>query len=254
MGAPHATRPDSSSGSPSRIGEFLSLTEEEQRLVQSVLDPVQHCPRHHVLRREGNDPTHVYLLVDGWVASSLSLACGRQQIVKLHLPTDILGVPSLCLTGAADSLVALTPIAIRSVPRSRLMAVFHRSPRIAASLFLSAQKERIALMEALAVMGQADASVRLAATLSGLFDRLEALGETDGDSFRLPLTQREIGEVLGITTVHANRTLRQLETTGLIARSDQRIRLIDREKLRRLAGLSQRDFQVQPSWAVDHRS
>ncbi len=253
MDGPTPTRPDSNSGSPSRVGEFLRLTEDEHREVQSILDPVQHYPRHHVLRREGNEPTHVYLLVEGWVASSLSLACGRQQIVKLHLPTDIMGVPSLCLTAAADSLVALTPIAIRSIPRSRLMHVFQRSPRIAASLFLSAQKERIALMEALAVMGQADASVRLAAMLSGLFDRLEALGKTDGDSFRLPLTQREIGEVLGITTVHANRTLRQLATTGLVARNDQRIRLIDRAKLRRLAGLPQRDFQAQPSWAIDQR-
>lgn len=251
MGAPPPTRPDSSAGSPSRVGEFVRLTEDEHRLVQSVLDPVQHCPRHHVLRREGNEPTHVYLLVEGWVASSLSLACGRQQIVKLHLPTDILGVPSLCLTTAADSLVALTPIAVRSIARSRLMAVLQRSPRIAASLFLSAQKERIALMEALAVMGQADATVRLAAMLISLFDRLEPLGETEGDSFRLPLTQREIGEVVGVTTVHVNRTLRQLEASGLVARSEQRIRLIDRAKLRRLAGLPLREFQVQPTWVAD---
>lgn len=230
------------------------MTDHERRLVQSVMDPVQHYPRHHILRREGNEPTHVYLLVEGWVASSLSLACGRQQIVKLHLPTDLLGTPSLCLTAAAESLSALTPIAVRSISRSRLMTLFQQSPRIAASVFLSAQKERIALMDALAVMGQADASVRLASMLCSLFDRLERLGETGGDSFKLPLTQREIGEVVGITTVHVNRTLRQLETSGLISRVDQRIQLLDREKLRRLAGLPRREFQVQPTWVPDYGS
>lgn len=230
------------------------MTPQEQGLVQSVMDPVQHFPRHHVLRREGNEPTHVYFLAEGWVASSLSLACGRQQIVKLYLPSDLLGVPSLCLTAAADSLVALTPISVRSVSRSRLMTLLQKSPRIAASLFLSAQKERIALMEALAVMGQADANVRLAAMLCSLFERLKPLGETEGESFRLPLTQREIGEVVGITAVHVNRTLRHLEETGLISRADQRIRLIDQAKLRRLAGLPLREFQAQPTWVPDYGS
>lgn len=254
MDPSHPTPRDSSACAIARLEEFLRMTDAERRLIQSIMDPVQHYPRHAVLRREGSEPTHVYLLVEGWVAASLSLACGRQQIVKLHLPTDLLGVPSLCLTTTADSLVALTPIAVRSISRSRMMAVFQQSPRIAASLFLSAQKERIALMDALAVMGQADAAVRLAAMLSSLNDRLEALGETEDDSFRLPLTQREIGDVVGITTVHANRTLRQLETMGLISRSDQRIRLIDRDKLRRLAGLPRREFLTQPTWVPDYGS
>ena len=227
------------------------MTDPERRLVQSILDPVQHHARHHVLRREGVEPTHVYLLLEGWVSSSLSLACGRQQIVKLHLPTDLLGVPSLCLHTAAESLVALTPIAVRSISRSRLMALFQQSPRLAASIFLTTQKEQMALMDALAVMGQADASVRLALMLCSLFNRLEDLGDTEGNSFGLPLTQREIGEVVGITTVHVNRTLRHFETSGLISRADQRIRLIDPDKLRRLAGLPRRELHIQPAWVSD---
>ena len=49
-----------------------------------------------------------------------------------------------------------------------------------------------------------------------MFSRLETVGETEDYSFRLPLTQTELGDTLGLSTVHVNRTLQELRKSGLI--------------------------------------
>jgi CRP/FNR family transcriptional regulator, anaerobic regulatory protein len=245
---------DSLSDAQGRLGEFASLSSRERAALAGLLEPVQHWPRHHVLRHEGADPSHIYLLTKGWVASSIALASGKQQIVKVHLPGDLMGEPSLCLTATADCLTAMTPIAVRAISKSRLMATFQTYPRIALSLFLSAQKERVALMESLAVIGQAPAHVRIAATLTHLFDRLSQSGDAPGGIFQMPLTQRDLGDLIGITPVHVNRTLREMDRLNLIKRSDQTIFLLDVDRLRRVAGLPARDYVYRPDWIASVRS
>lgn len=119
--------------------------------------------------------------------------------MKVHLPADLLGVPRICLHAAADSLTAMTPVAARAISRSRLMATLQHHPKVAAAVFLSVQKERIGLMESLAVIGQTGASVRLGAMLINFFERLSTTGGVTGGTFHMPLTQRDIGDLIGVT-------------------------------------------------------
>lgn len=127
------------------------------------------------------------------------------------------------------------------------MTTIEAYPRIALSLFLSAQKERVALMESLAVVGQAPAHVRIAATLTNLFDRLSERGDAPRGMFHMPLTQRDLGDLIGITPVHVNRTLREMDRLHLIKRSDQTISLLDVDRLRRIAGLPVRRYVFGPN-------
>ncbi|HYC64485.1 MAG TPA: helix-turn-helix domain-containing protein, partial [Reyranellaceae bacterium] len=49
-----------------------------------------------------------------------------------------------------------------------------------------------------------------------LWVRLAAVGERNGRSFELPLTQTALADALGLTSVHVSRTLRKLRKRGLI--------------------------------------
>lgn len=250
MAVPPISRADSSHGPADRFGEFFRLTSEEQTALSSILGPLQPFGRDHVLRRDGEDPTYLHLLVEGWVAASIPLTSGKQQIVKVHLPTDLLGSPSLCVTRTAERLTAVTPIVVRRLSRADLMALFVRYPRIAASLFFSAQKERIALMDAMALLGQSEGGPRIAGMLVDLHSRLAALGQTHDGSFQLPLTQDQIGDLVGLTPVHVNRKLRELDDAGLIERTARTMRLVDIDRLRALANLPNHQYQRSPDWIV----
>ncbi len=61
--------------------------------------------------------------------------------------------------------------------------------------------------------------------------RSKAVGLTDDDSFELPLTQEELGDTMGLSTVHTNRTLQELRGKGLITSKGKRMIVNDVDKL-----------------------
>jgi CRP-like cAMP-binding protein len=231
-----------------RQDEVFDLNDTERAALAAILGPVQRLPRDHVLKRDGEEPTHLFQLVDGWLASSITVASGRQQTVKIHLPGDMLGAPSLCVTRTAECLTAITPIVVRPMSRGDLMGVLARFPRIAAGQFLSAQRERVTLMEALAMMGQTDGSARIAGMLVDLFDRLTVLGQVKQGAMPFPLTQGQVGDLVGLSPVHVSRKLGAMERAGLIARGVRTISLLDIRRLRSMTGLPQHAFVRDPEW------
>ncbi|HUD93362.1 helix-turn-helix domain-containing protein [Sphingobium sp.] len=78
-------------------------------------------------------------------------------------------------------------------------------------------------MQKLTWIGATSALERLAAFLLDLHDRLVATGAVTDGGFDFPLTQQQLGDLLGLTTVHVNRSLRRLDETGYLRRSRRRM-------------------------------
>ena len=231
-----------------RLNDFVTLDRNDVDTFGRLASERWRFTRHDVIRGQGQPSDNIFFLVEGWVACCVQSAAGGEQIVKVHLPGDILGAPSLALTKTAESLVALTRTTVDVIPAERIGELFATSPRISAALFLAAQQERICLMDRLTSLGRTSAVERLAAFLDSVHQRLCAIDPKTCNRFELPLSQKELANVLGITTVHANRTLLQIEKTGLISRSGRWITIEDVEELRRFSCLPQREYQRKPDW------
>lgn len=54
-------------------------------------------------------------------------------------------------------------------------------------------------------------------------------------SFELPLTQADLGDVLGLSTVHVNRVIQQLRVHRLVTWSEKRIVIEDWPRLQQVA-------------------
>jgi hypothetical protein len=74
---------------------------------------------------------------------------------------------------------------------------------------------------------------RIAHLLCEIGLRLQAVGLGQDDNFKLPMTQAELADALGLTTVHVNRTLKQLRREGLITLLGRTLTLSDPEGLAR---------------------
>jgi CRP/FNR family transcriptional regulator, anaerobic regulatory protein len=231
-----------------RLLEFGCLTEREIDLMQSIGGRPISLDRNSLVRSEGCRDRSMYVLIDGWVASSLLVQGGKRQIARIHLPGDMLATTSMCVDTAVDTLTALTPITFRKVSLEAVGQLLASSPRIAAFLLLSAQQERIALIDRLASVAQTDPLCRLAAFLLDVNKRLRGVGQSTDDRFLLPMTQEQIGELLGFTAVHANRMLRELEREGLIERTRRVVQLLDTERLGQLAGMPVRNTSSDSDW------
>jgi CRP/FNR family transcriptional regulator, anaerobic regulatory protein len=231
-----------------RFNQQVALTPEEALRVRELGEPTVRHPRGAMIRADGTVPDCVYLLLEGWATASVTLPNGGRQILKVHLPGDILGSPSMGLESAAETLTALTPVVTSRVRMSRFKQIFEEAPRIAALLFLEMQRERVALMDMMTMMGRAPAPTRMAAMLLDIQERLGAVQGTMPDVFELPLTQEQLGDLLGLTSVHVNRTLRALEQEGLVRRTRQQFELLDREALERFAERPRRTRAAMLDW------
>lgn len=65
-------------------------------------------------------------------------------------------------------------------------------------------------------VGRRNAYARLAHLLCELFVKMRALGIAKEQSYTFPMTQAEIGDATGLSTVHVNRTLQELRDDGFI--------------------------------------
>lgn len=231
-----------------RFRALADLTPAEVELLVTLGEPETVRRRGETFQREGDTVGGFHLHIRGWIASSIILRSGNRLIQKVHLPGDMLGTPTMVLARAADTLTAITEAATAFVPYERFGRLFEVAPRLAALFIVAVQMERLALMDMLAITGNASAREQLARLLVDLHTRLTPIGAVQDDAFDLPLTQEVIGDLLGLTGVHVNRTVRSLEEDGLIARTGHRVRLLDLDRLRQLSPLPPRQPGFEPAW------
>ncbi len=81
-------------------------------------------------------------------------------------------------------------------------------------------------------VGQRDARSRMAHVLCEMVVRLRAVGLAQGHTCDLPITQVELGQALGLSTVHVNRTLQELRGEGLITLKGNVLSVLDWEGLK----------------------
>ena len=89
---------------------------------------------------------------------------------------------------------------------------------------------------------------RLGTLLLGIVARLRVTAGGVVDTIDLPLTQTDIGDATGLTKVHVNRTFREMEERGMIARSGKRLTILDEAGLSAVTGFVDRYREVATDW------
>ena len=88
----------------------------------------------------------------------------------------------------------------------------------------------------------------MASLLLELYRRLSLIGMASDYQLEVPLTQDQLADVVGVTAVHVNRVLRELETRGLITRRMHHITLINIDALGEIAAPIERRHVRDPDW------
>ena len=81
--------------------------------------------------------------------------------------------------------------------------------------------------EGLTGLGRRSSLQNLAHKLCELHVRLLSMGLAGQDGFAFAASQEDVADLLGISTVHANRTIQDLRRTAYVQWHDHQIRVID---------------------------
>ncbi|MBT1159435.1 Crp/Fnr family transcriptional regulator [Aminobacter anthyllidis] len=176
---------------------------------------------------DGSKPATSLILSEGIVGRAKFLASGTRQISALHVPGDFLDLHGFLLKRMAHGVVALTDCLISVVDHAVLKNITETAPHLTRMLWLCTLIDGSIHREWIVRMGRMAAIAQVAHLVCEMFVRLEIVNKTAGRTFTFPLSQTVLADVLGLSTVHANRSIQELRRSGAITWQDSRIEIID---------------------------
>lgn len=211
------------------------LTADDLAALESVADGIRTLPARQTFIRQ-HEPVHfsTYLL-EGLICRYMDDRDGLRQLVALHVAGDFVDLHGYPLRYLDHDLATITPCRVVTVPHDRLDRLMESRPHLAKLLWFSTLLDSAIHREWIFALGRLDAIGRVAHFFCETEAKLRAVGLSDGRRFSLPITQADLGEVCGITSVHMNRMLRDLREDGILRFSGGEAEIVDRAKLERMA-------------------
>ncbi len=172
---------------------------------------------------EGQHVTQCCILIDGFTHRYRHTFEGKRQIIAFHVPGDIPDLHSLHINIMDHSFAATTRSLIGFVPHEAVWSLCVSRPNVAAALWLETLIDGAIFREWIVGLGRLSGTSRTAHLLCELAMRLRSVGMAPENVYRIPLTQHELADALGLTVVTVNRVLQELKLKGLIERERSRL-------------------------------
>src|SRR2546423_13497216 len=220
-----------------KLSQFAQLSDQDVRLLDTV------CLREERFRAgapivvEGETPRSAFVLTRGMACRFRLMPDGRRQILTILIPGDFFDLHGFLLKATDHSVAAIGPTRIAAIGREVVIDIIANHPRIGAALWWSAMQQDAMLRERIVALGRRSARGRMAYILCELVWRQRSIGLAEDHTIRLPFTQIDLADALGLTSVHINRVLQSFRRDELITLERQRLILRDIERLQAIAGL-----------------
>jgi len=186
--------------------------------------------------RAGNAVDSFRIVSVGAVATHHVLDVHSRQIVAIHLPGDCIALQDLFADRVRHTVVAVNPVSYLELSIQSVRDLLKRNGNLSQALLAETTTELSTTQQWLISNGRRSAKVKVAYFLCEFVSRLRRETIGDGDRFALPLTQEQLSDCLGLTSVHVNRVLRALENEKLIERNNRSYRILDWKALADLGG------------------
>ena len=204
------------------------LTAAEQEAIRSLSGQVQTVQAGRDVIVPGETTDHACLVVRGLMSRFDVLLDGRRQTVALYIPGEMCDLHSVPVSTSGWGLEALTAATLLFVPHDELRRLIE-DPALALAFWRDTTVDGSILAKLVANLGRKQAPPRVAHLFCEIGVRMEQAGLGTRTEFALPMTQVQLADVVGLTSVHLNRTLKTLADRGVtFARKTVRIADWDR--------------------------
>lgn len=185
---------------------------------------------------EGDKPENVRLVLKGWAYRYKMLADGKRQIMSVLLPGDFCDLHIAILKRMDHSIGVLSPVTVVEITRTTIVELTSQHPGITRALWWATLVEEAIMREWLVNMGQRHADRAMCHLFCELLVRLRIVGLARGCSYDFPLTQEDLGDVLGLSSIHVNRTLQDLRNSGLISLQGGVLTIHEEARIAKMSG------------------
>lgn len=210
---------------------------KERTLLLKLCEDVRPIEARRDIIREGECPDHVNLMIEGWACRYKVLRNGSRQITAFLLPGDFCDAHITMFTEMDHSIAAINECKVAFVSRAKILEISEH-PQIARALWWASLVDEAVLRAWIVNLGRRDAFDRVGHLICELYARLKNVGRAGEGEFELPLTQEELADALGLTSVHVNRTLKRLREEKLLTLHHRQLVITDMARLQRIVGFN----------------
>lgn len=205
-----------------RLAQRVELSDEDRSAITALPFTLKALERGQFLVRERELATHSCVMLAGYSIRSKLAANGMRQIVAIHMKGEFVDLQNSLLKVADHSVQMLTPGRAALIPRDEIIQLTLDRPRIGHAMWIDTLVDGSIFREWIVNVGRRDARARLAHLLCEFALRLKLAGLGRDNGYELPMTQEQLADATGLTSVHVNRTIKSLEADGLITRPNPR--------------------------------
>ncbi|AKI00430.1 cAMP-binding protein [Hoeflea sp. IMCC20628] len=199
-----------------RLGKAVLLTSEEVDYLETMQVNQAAIARGESFVQDGEPLRVTFLIRRGWVIRYRLTPAGRRLIIGVSLPGDFIGLHVNFNHTSIFTAAALTNVSLALIDPVRILEIHRRFPVLASGLDWMTVRHSNILAEHKVSLGARTAAQRILHFLLELWVRLEQVGLATDKGFELELTQEQIGDCMGLSTVHVNRSLSRLTRDKLI--------------------------------------
>ena len=212
------------------------LTDEDRTVLQDLSSRSRRIAAKHDISPEGERPEDVHLVMEGFACRYKILPDGRRQIIAFLVPGDFCDLHVSILGEMDHSIGTGWGCTIVDIPRATIDNLAAHHPRIMRALWWATLVDEGTLREWLVNMGQREADRQMAHLFCELLVRLRSVGCASEDSFDFPISQTDLADTLGISSMHVSRVLQELRAKGLVEWKSRRLHIPNVERLKAFAG------------------
>lgn len=215
-----------------KLSYSKSLDDDDRAAILALPHRVKTFEQHHYVVRDRDRTEFSCVLLRGYAMRHKVVVGGNRQICSIHIKGDIVDLQNSLLGRADHNVQMLTAGMVAMVPREEIKRVAFERPAVGIAMWLDTLIDGSIFREWIANVGRRDARTRIAHLLCEFSLRLKVAGLGEQNGYELPMTQEQLGDATGLTSVHVNRTIKKLEADGLIERASPRsINIGDWKKL-----------------------
>lgn len=218
-----------------KIRRFVHLSVQAEKALAALEGRRRAVAPHTRLIEQEQRYDHLSVLIQGSAIRYKLLPDGRRQVVNFVLPGDIIGLRGCVFEQAFYSVTTLEACVVSPLEPNEIQDFVGTHPSLGAAVFWVTALEHTRLTERLVTLRRRSAQHRVAYLLLDLHERLEWVGLAGNGVFVLPVTQELIADTIGLSLVHVSRTLRRLQTGGLVSLSRRAVHIRDIDELAHLA-------------------
>lgn len=192
------------------------LRDEDRQAVLELPIRVRAFGADQDILREGDRPTECGLVLDGFLFRHKLVTDGRRQILSFHPTSDMPDLQSVFLGTMDHSIGTLVASRVAFIPHAAIRELIQKRPSAATALWRETMVEAAMFREWMVGLGRRSAYQRVAHLLCEIGLKLERVGLGTRTQYEFPVTQTELADALGMSTVHANRVVQELRRTKIV--------------------------------------